>query len=122
MSDDLPVFGMPTTIARVAPAPSSSAASAAATRFTEPCSLPFTASAVRPRRRYHASHSRVACGSARSSRPKMTSRGLCAASRSSAGLDELRGTRASSTSMTTSTIRKRSPSLRMAVAMCPGYH
>ena len=35
MTDDLPVFGMPTTIARVAPRSADSAPSAAATRFTE---------------------------------------------------------------------------------------
>lgn len=122
MMDDLPTLGTPTTMATVP---------AVRLNCAPPCSLhqSSTLCTRRPRATdantqgapHCVSTRRCRLAFARSLLLNTTSRGLpCPKPRSSSGLAELQGTRASRTSISTSTASSCAAICRRATAMCPG--
>ena len=127
ISVDLPTFGIPQINTRTGltmpPRPGTRARQAATSTRAGAATVASSASACVPGSvRRWASHSSVIAGSARSCLLSTFSAGLPAVSSASSGLALEPGSRASSSSMTTSMPGKRAASALRVACMCPGNH
>ena len=133
ISDDLPTFGIPTTMARsfrplIPRAAYRCTLSARICRITVPiCPIPSPvtqsmASAFSPRARNVVTQAFVTAGSAREDLFRSVRTGFPAVSAAISGLRALSGIRASTSSNTISTCERFSRMIRRVFAICPGNH